>query len=144
VLCKGSAKVPTSICIFTANVSNVLLVGASAGRGSGRSFRTSLKVLVAGSRLVRVSVAETRGGTGSKVADLTGCERNSNVWRVAPELNTRVWSAVCVRFLRTQQRAESQCRNLAFTRFTALDDSSTLGLDGFWVLGCLLFVFGFL
>jgi hypothetical protein len=39
-VCKGSAKVRPPICIFTVNLSNVLLVGASAGRESGRSLRT--------------------------------------------------------------------------------------------------------
>ena len=39
-LCKGSAKVQPPICIFTVNLSNVLLVGASAGRESGRSLQT--------------------------------------------------------------------------------------------------------
>jgi hypothetical protein len=40
MLCKGWVKVPAPICIFTANVSNVLLVGAGAGRESGRPLRT--------------------------------------------------------------------------------------------------------
>jgi hypothetical protein len=35
------------------------------------------------------SVTETRRETGTKEADLTGPGRNSKVWRVAPELQTK-------------------------------------------------------
>ncbi|MEV0804695.1 hypothetical protein AB0I34_43875, partial [Kribbella sp. NPDC050281] len=36
--------------------------------------------------------------------------------------------AVCARFLRTQQRAESQCRKMHYPRSRALDGLSALGL----------------
>ncbi|MDX6263177.1 MAG: hypothetical protein QOH84_4865 [Kribbellaceae bacterium] len=53
-VCKGSTKVQPPICIFTVNLSNVLLVGASAGRESGRSLRTPRKYLVTEARPWRV------------------------------------------------------------------------------------------
>src|SRR4051794_15012889 len=54
MVCKGSAKVKPPICIFTVNLSNVLLVGASAGRGSGRSLRTPRKFSATEARPWRV------------------------------------------------------------------------------------------
>jgi len=88
------------------------LLERSAGRGSGRPSDKLPEGLGSRNTPWRVSGIESRRGTGSKRADLTGSGRNSKVWRVAPELRTRVRSAVCVRFLRTQQRAESQCRKM--------------------------------
>ena len=81
----------TPICIFTANVSNVLLVGARRGTRKRPAAPTnSLKDKVAETRLGGFSVTESRRGTGTKEADLTGPGRNSKVGRVAPELQTKV------------------------------------------------------
>jgi hypothetical protein len=79
----------TPICIFAANVSNVPPCRSECGTRKRPGAPNSLKVLATETRLERVSVTETCRETRTKEADLTGPGRNSKVWRVAPELQTK-------------------------------------------------------
>ena len=66
------------------------LLERGAGRESGRPFNKLPEGLGSRNTPRRVSDTESRRGTGSKKADLTGWKRNSKVGRVAPELQTKV------------------------------------------------------
>ena len=87
----GERDSRASICILGPNVSNVPLVGASAGRESGPVAPNSLKVQGAETRLEQVSVTQTCRGTGTNEADLTGFGQNSKVTQVAPESRPKGW-----------------------------------------------------
>ena len=77
---------------------------------------------------------------GQKNRVLTRWIWSGKVAQVAPEAWPKGQAAVCVRFLRTQQRAESQCRKMHYPRAWASDDCLPGAfLEGFWwVVVCCL------
>ena len=84
---------------------------------------------------LRARVGGRVAGGGSRRVGLTGWIGSGRVTQVAPESTPKGWDAVCVRFLRTQQRAESQCRNLFYPVHGLLDWSGFCILLGLWGLG---------